>query len=256
MPAKRPAQSQTRLTKRNKRVLRQEGVLDQESNINTRSFAIDSQIQPMTDNQALAFESWADGYNLVLHGMPGTGKTFLALHFALSAVLNPKTTYNKVYIVRSAVPAREMGFLPGTQKEKMEVYEGPYTTICAKLFGRKDAYGILKTKNSIEFIPSSFLRGETFDDCVIIVDECQNMGGQELHTVMTRGGDNCKIIFCGDVKQDDLTNERKREVSGLREFMPILESMEEFDFIEFVADDIVRSDLVKSYIIARDKLGL
>ena len=138
----------------------------------------------------------------------------------------------------------------------MAVYEGPYNTICTKLFGRGDAYNVLKTRDNIEFISSSFLRGETFDNCILLVDECQNMGSQELHTIMTRVGENCKIIFCGDVKQDDLTSERKKEVSGLREFMPIIRSMDEFDFVEFVAADIVRSDLVKSYIIARDKLGL
>ena len=149
-----------------------------------------------------------------------------------------------------------MGFLPGNQKEKMAVYEAPYVSIATKLFGRGDAYAVLKQKNLIEFISSSFLRGETFDDCILIVDECQNMSDQELHTIMTRVGNNCKIIFCGDVKQDDLTSERKKEVSGLRTFMQIIKNMREFEFVEFVADDIVRSDLVKSYIIERDRLGL
>jgi predicted ribonuclease YlaK len=256
MPARSLAQSQPRLTKRQKRILRQEGVLDEEAKIVAKGFSIDRKIAPMTDNQELAFESWEDGYNLMLHGIAGTGKTFLALYFALSSVLDKDTPYHKVFIVRSTVPSRDMGFLPGTQKEKMAVYEGPYTTICTKLFGRGDAYNVLKTRDNIEFISSSFLRGETFDNCILLVDECQNMGSQELHTIMTRVGENCKIIFCGDVKQDDLTSERKKEVSGLREFMPIIRSMDEFDFVEFVAADIVRSDLVKSYIIARDKLGL
>ena len=166
------------------------------------------------------------------------------------------TSYRKVYIVRSVVPTRDMGFLPGSQKDKMKVYEAPYYDIASKLFQRGDAYEILKQKNNVEFISTSFLRGSTFDDCIILVDEVQNMSDQELHTVMTRVGENCKIIFCGDVKQDDLTSERKKEMSGLRTFMKIIERMDEFDFIEFEVSDIVRSELVKAYIIERDNQGL
>lgn len=256
MPAVAQRRAETRLTKRQKRILRQEGVLDQEANINAKGFSIDKSIRPMTKNQELAFDAWEDDFNIMLHGIAGTGKTFLALLFALTSVMDAKMTYTKTFIIRSTVPSRDMGFLPGNQKEKMAVYEAPYVSIATKLFGRGDAYAVLKQKNLIEFISSSFLRGETFDDCILIVDECQNMSDQELHTIMTRVGNNCKIIFCGDVKQDDLTSERKKEVSGLRTFMPIIKNMREFEFVEFVADDIVRSDLVKSYIIERDRLGL
>lgn len=256
MPAPAKRRMETRLSKRQKRVLRQDGVLDKDANINTKSFSIDAGISPMTKNQELAFDAWEDDYNLMLHGIAGTGKTFLALLFALKDVMVSNSVYKKVFIIRSTVPSRDMGFLPGSQKEKMAVYEGPYVSICTKLFGRADAYSVLKSRDTVEFISSSFLRGETFDDCIIIVDECQNMADQELHTIMTRVGNNCKIIFCGDVKQDDLTSERKKEVSGLRAFMPIIKNMQEFEFVEFVADDIVRSDLVKSYIIERDRLGL
>ena len=210
----------------------------------------------MTKNQELAFDAWDDDFNVMLHGIAGTGKTFLALLFALTDVMNTSNLYKKVFIIRSTVPSRDMGFLPGTQKEKMAVYEGPYATIATKIFGRGDAYSVLKQKNLVEFISSSFLRGETFDDCILLVDECQNMADQELHTIMTRVGNNCKIIFCGDVKQDDLTSERKKELSGLRAFMPIIKNMREFAFVEFVTDDIVRSDIVRSYIIERDRLGL
>jgi len=149
-----------------------------------------------------------------------------------------------------------MGFLPGNAKEKTKVYEGPYYDICTKLFGRGDAYEILKQRGNVEFVSTSFLRGSTFDDCIIVVDEMQNMNDQELHTVMTRVGENCRIIFAGDVKQDDLTSERFKESSGLKEFMSIIENMKEFKFVEFHKEDIVRSDLVKSYIIERDRLGL
>jgi len=146
--------------------------------------------------------------------------------------------------------------LPGNQKEKMKVYEAPYYDIASKLFHRGDAYDVLKTKNLVEFMSTSFIRGITLDDCIIIVDEVQNMSAMELHSIMTRVGENCRIIFCGDVRQDDLTSERKKELSGLRDFLKIIDRMVQFDFVEFLPEDIVRSDLVKSYIIARSKLGL
>ena len=249
MPEKRE-----RLTKRQKRVLRQQGVLDENNNLG-KGFKI-KDIDPMTDTQEDAFDAWDDGFNLMLHGMAGTGKTFLALYFSLSEIFEQNSYYNKLFIIRSVVPSRDMGFLPGTQKEKMKVYEGPYYDICNKLFQRGDAYEILKQRNQVEFMSTSFLRGETFDDCILVVDEVQNMSDQELHTVMTRVGENCRIIFCGDVKQDDLTSERYNEQSGLANFMKIIDRMKEFKFVEFEANDIVRSALVKSYIIQRDILKL
>jgi|TARA_B110000908_G_scaffold60458_1_gene73400 predicted ribonuclease YlaK len=248
-------QQQHRMTKRQKRVLKQQGVIGTDNQLST-GFQISKDIAPMTKNQSIAFDAWEEGANLMLHGIAGTGKTFLGLYFSLKAVMAKNTSYRKVYIVRSVVPTRDMGFLPGSQKDKMKVYEAPYYDIASKLFQRGDAYEILKQKNNVEFISTSFLRGSTFDDCIILVDEVQNMSDQELHTVMTRVGENCKIIFCGDVKQDDLTSERKKEMSGLRTFMKIIERMDEFDFIEFEVSDIVRSELVKAYIIERDNQGL
>lgn len=253
----------SRLNKRQKRMLRQEGVLDE--NARFRNFNLRSDIKPMTDTQQDAWDSWEDGYHLFLHGIAGTGKTFIAMYLALNEVFSGsqyedseynQRLYEKVFIVRSTVPSREQGFMPGTQKQKEAVYEEPYVDIGNKLFGRKDAYDLLKQREKVEFRSTSFLRGCTFENCILIVDECQNMADNELHTVMTRVGENCKIIFCGDVKQDDLTSERKKEVSGLRDFMKVIRNMKEFDFIEFMAEDIVRSALVKSYIIERDKLGL
>ena len=245
-----------RLTKKQKRVLRQNGVLDQEGNINARSFSIADDIHPITKNQTLAFDAWENGYNVMLHGVAGTGKTFLALFFALTDVMKLDTPYKKVIIIRSVVPGRQVGFLPGTEKDKAAVYETPYMTIASKLFRLKDSYGVMKQKGLVEFMTTSFLRGDTLENCILIVDECQNMSDQELHTIMTRVGENCKIIFCGDVAQDDLTNERMRETSGLRKFMPIIRNMREFSFVEFGIDDIVRSGIVRSYIIERTKLGL
>jgi predicted ribonuclease YlaK len=251
-----PAQQQQRLNKRQKRLLRQQGILEGDDNRLSSRFGIRSNIAPMTDNQRIAFDSWDEGYHLMLHGIAGTGKTFLGLYFALSQVLDKRTPYQKVYIVRSTVPTRDQGFLPGSQKQKEAVYESAYVDIANELFDRGDAYSILKQKDIVRFTSTSFLRGTTFKDCIIVVDEVQNMSDQELHTVMTRIGENARIIFCGDVKQDDLTSERKKEMSGLRNFMRVINNMKEFDFIEFQAADIVRSQLVKSYIIERDKLGL
>jgi phosphate starvation-inducible protein PhoH len=245
---------QKRLSKREKRRLKQEGILTDNNQLSSK-FQMKF-IQPATRNQEIAFESWDEGYHLMLHGIAGTGKTFLATYFALSEAMKNGTPAEKVYIVRSTVPTRDQGFLPGSQRQKEAIYEEVYREIASELFGRGDAYDILKQKATVEFRSTSFLRGVTFRDCVVVVDEVQNMSDGELHTVMTRIGENSRIIFAGDVKQDDLTSERKKEVSGLRDFMRIISNMREFDFIEFVADDIVRSALVKSYIIERDKLGL
>lgn len=244
-----------RLTKRQRRTLRQEGVLN-DDNTTTSKFSPSKDIKPMTETQAVAFDSWAEGGNLMLHGIAGTGKTFLGLYFAITEVTKANSTYEKIYIIRSTVPTRDQGFLPGSQKQKEAVYEEPYFEIATKVFGRGDAYQILKQKGLVEFRSTSFLRGVTFDNCIILVDEVQNMSDGELHTIMTRVGENSRIIFCGDVKQDDLSSERKKEMSGLRDFMKIIRKMKEFDFIEFLVEDIVRSRLVKSYIIERDKLGL
>lgn len=246
----------SRMSKKSRRTLRQEGILDQEGNFNSGNFSIRKDISPMTDAQRDAFDSWDEGYNLMMHGIAGTGKTFLALYFALSTIHEKNNSHKKVWIVRSTVATRDQGFMPGTKAQKEAVYEEPYPPICNILYGRKDAYQLLKQKDMIEFRSTSFLRGVTFDDCIIVVDEMQNMSDGELHTIMTRVGQNCKIVFAGDVKQDDLTSKRFSEESGLASFMKIIESMNEFDFVEFMVEDIVRSDLVKSYIIARDKLGL
>lgn len=255
MPAPAHRRMETRLSKRQKRVLRQDGVLDENTKINTKVFSIDAGISPMTKNQEKAFDAWEDDYNLMLHGIPGTGKTFLALLFALKSVMVSGSIYKKVVIIRSTVPSRDMGFLPGSQKEKMAVYEGPYESICTKLFGRADAYGVLKSRDTIEFISTSFLRGETFDDCIIIVDEAQNMTFHELSTVATRMGNNCKIIFAGDFGQTDLLRS-DRDQSGIRDFMKIVSIMSEFAVVEFDIDDIVRSGIVKSFILAKIKANL
>lgn len=206
-------------------------------------------IEPATKNQASVFSSWKDGQHLVLLGVAGTGKTFLSLFLALKEGL---ASGKPIKIVRSAVPSRDMGFMPGSLAEKAQMYESPYVTICAQLLGRGDAYEILKTKGHVEFVTTSYLRGTTMDDCLIVVDEVQNMGGQEIHTIMTRVGVNTRIIFAGDVKQTDLQN--RHDKSGLLDAIKVFRKMGSFDIIEFGVEDIVRSELVKEYIVARDAL--
>jgi len=240
-----------RLTRREKRLLRQQGKekenYQEKLNFNLRHF------DPLTQNQRVTFQSFNEDKNLMLHGIAGTGKSFMALYLSLKQVLNdPDCQYKKVVIVRSVVPTRDMGFLPGNNKEKTKVYEAPYYAICTELFGRGDAYEYLKNKNVIEFISTSFIRGITLNDCIVIVDEMQNATLHELDSVITRVGHNCKVIFCGDFRQSDFTREHER--SGLPDFMRVVRNMRSFDFIEFEADDIVRSRLVKEYIILKDKM--
>ena len=209
-------------------------------------------IQPLTHNQTKTFESFSKDKNLLLHGSAGTGKSFISLYLSLLEVMEGHGDQNKVVILRSVVPTRDMGFLPGSAKDKAKVYEAPYYSICNELFGRGDAYEILKTKGIVDFQTTSFIRGTTFSDCIVVVDEMQNMTYQELDSVITRIGDNCKIIFSGDFKQTDLLKDAER--NGLLNFMKILKHMNLFDCIEFTKEDIVRSKLVKSYIIAKEEL--
>jgi phosphate starvation-inducible PhoH-like protein len=200
-----------------------------------------AEIEPLTRNQLIAFES---SQNLVLHGCAGTGKTFISSYLAFDDMT--KNMYEKLVIIRSAVPTRDIGFLPGTEKEKSSVYEEPYRDISIDLFSRGDAYQILKTKGLVHFMTTSYIRGITLRDAVILIDECQNMTFHELDSIITRVGENCRVIFCGDFKQSDLKQ------NGMDEFLDILHSMKRFDFIEFGVEDIVRSGFVKDYIIARE----
>ena len=200
-----------------------------------------AEIEPLTRNQLRAFES---DKNLVLHGCAGTGKTFISCYLAFDDMI--KNQYEKLVIIRSAVPTRDIGFLPGTEKEKSSVYEEPYYDISIDLFERGDAYQILKTKRLVHFMTTSYIRGITLRDAVILIDECQNMSFHELDSIITIFGENCRVIFCGDFSQSDLKQ------NGMKEFFEILASMNRFDFIEFGVEDIVRSGFVKEYIIAKE----
>jgi phosphate starvation-inducible PhoH-like protein len=208
---------------------------------------------PLTDNQKKFFDAYKRGdYFVALHGVAGTGKTFCAMYKALEEVLDKTNPFRKIIVVRSAVQSREIGHLPGDVTDKMEIYQQPYRQICETLFGRKDAYQRLEEQGYIEFISTSFIRGMSFDDAIIVVDEMQNMTFEEIDTVMTRVGYRSKIIWCGDYRQTDL-NKKKNDVSGILKFFDIAHHMNAFTRIEFTADDIVRSSLVKDYILAKIK---
>ena len=217
-------------------------------------------IEPLTDNQKALFEAYAKDQNLVAYGVAGTGKTFITLYNALKDVLDPSTPYEKVYIVRSLVATREIGFLPGDHDDKSYLYQIPYKHMVKYMFEMPSEadfnmlYGNLKAQDTIDFWSTSFIRGTTFDKTIVIVDEFQNLNYHELDSIMTRVGAQSKIMFCGDASQSDLikTNER----NGIVDFMQILRIMSSVDVIEFGVEDIVRSGLVKEYILAKLEIGL
>ena len=217
-------------------------------------------IKSITDNQKLVFDSWKEGKNQFLFGAAGTGKTFISLYLALQSVLDLKKPYDKVVLVRSLIPTREIGFLPGDEEDKAALYQVPYQNMVQFIFEMPNEqefnslYDRLKRQGTLYFLSTSFLRGLTFDNAVIIVDECQNMNFHELDTIITRVGQDSKIIFCGDFDQTDLV--KQNEKNGLHDFLRILEEMEEFHCCEFTIGDIVRSGFVRSYLINKIKLGI
>ena len=236
-----------------KQVYSSEEALDFSKPTNRLKLRLDDMktFQPLTENQNKFFQAYKQGdYFIALHGVAGTGKTFSALYKAIEEVLDKGNTFEKIIVVRSAVQSREIGHLPGTIDEKMDIYQQPYRQICETLFGRKDAWDRLEEQGHIEFISTSFLRGMSFDNAIIIVDEMQNMTFEEIDTVMTRVGNQSKIIWCGDYRQTDL-NKKKNDVSGILKFFDIAYHMNAFTKIEFTVDDIVRSSLVKDYILAK-----
>jgi phosphate starvation-inducible PhoH-like protein len=210
------------------------------------------EIRPLTVNQSVAFNSYKEGFNFVLHGYAGTGKTFISTYLGLNEICSGQSPYEKLIFIRSVVPCRDMGFLPGTEKEKSRVYEEPYREICADLFDTKNAYDILKMQNLVDFTTTSFLRGMTFNNCILLFDEVENFTFQELDTVITRVGKNCRVMVCGDFRQTDLR--KSHEKSGILDFMKITNSMRSFQHIEFEKEDIVRSSLVREYIIKKYEL--
>jgi predicted ribonuclease YlaK len=209
----------------------------------------------LTSNQQRFFDAYKRGdYFIGLFGSPGVGKTFLALYRAIEEVLDRSNPFERVVVVRSAVQVRDQGFVPGTLDEKMEIYEQPYKEICETLFGRNDSWDRLKEQGFARFISTTAIRGISIDNSIIIVDESQSMTFHELNSVMSRVGHRSKIIFIGDLKQNDLIKS-KYDVSGLKEFLAVAKSMDEYTEVAFTPDDIVRSSLVKSWIIACDNMN-
>lgn len=217
-------------------------------------------IEPLTENQKKLFDAYSLGKHLVAYGCAGTGKTFITLYNALRDVLDERTPYEKVYIVRSLVPTREIGFLPGSHDDKADIYQIPYKNMVKYMFQMpSDAdfemlYGNLKAQETLKFWSTSFLRGTTLDNAIIIVDEFSNLSFHELDSIITRVGENSRIIFTGDTEQSDLLKQYERD--GVGEFLKILKTMISFDTIEFTVDDICRSGLVKEYLIAKHDLGI
>ena len=217
-------------------------------------------IEPITENQKILFNSYKEKKNIIAYGAAGTGKTFVTLFNALKDVLDENTPYEKIYIVRSLVATREIGFLPGDHEDKSDIYQVPYKHMVKYMFQMgSDAdfemlYGNLKAQETIKFWSTSFLRGTTLDRSIIIVDEFQNLNFHELDSIMTRVGEDSKIFFCGDASQTDL--QKTNEKNGIVDFMKIIRSMPSFDVIEFGIDDIVRSGIVKEYLIAKLETGM
>jgi len=217
-------------------------------------------IKGITKNQTEVLKEYKKGKCLFLYGSAGTGKTFITLHSALKEVLDPKTPYQRVYVVRSLISTREIGFLPGDEEDKSALYQAPYDNMVRFMFKMTTEdqfaflYDRLKQQDSLMFLSTSFLRGITLDNAIVIVDECQNLNFHELDTIMTRVGQDSKIMFCGDFDQTDLTKSGERE--GLGNFMKIIDSMKEFYLCEFDIGDIVRSGLVRSYIVQKYNTGL
>ena len=218
-------------------------------------------IKPLTKNQEKFFDEYKKGKNLFAYGAAGTGKTFIALYLALKEVLDVVTPYEKVYIVRSLVSTREIGFLPGDHEDKSFLYQIPYKNMVKYMFEMTDdtefemLYGALKTQETVGFWSTSFIRGTTMDNAIIIVDEMQNLNFHELDSIITRVGENCKILFCGDASQSDLTKTNER--NGILDFSKIIAAMDQdFSTVEFGLDDIVRSGLVRNYLLAKNALNM
>ena len=217
-------------------------------------------VKPITENQKQVFASWKKGKNQFLFGSAGTGKTFISLYLALQDIFDTKTKTDRVVLVRSLIPTREIGFLPGDEEDKAALYQVPYQNMVQFMFEMPNEqqfntlYDRLKGQGSLFFLSTSFLRGLTFDNTIVIVDECQNLNFHELDTIITRVGQDSKIVFCGDFDQTDL--QKTNEKNGLHNFLRILEEMEEFNCTEFTIGDIVRSGFVRSYLINKIKLGI
>jgi phosphate starvation-inducible protein PhoH len=210
------------------------------------------EIQPLTDNQEILFEEYLKGKNIVATGSAGSGKSYCLLYLMMHDLLY-NNNYEKIVIFRSAVPIRNLGFLPGSEDEKLAAYELPYKNIFNDLFGRSDAYEILKKKDLIEFQSTSYIRGITLNNSLLLVDEWENCNFHELDTLVTRCGKNTKIHFSGDIKQTDFDG--KKDVSGFHDFISIIQNIEDFHIVNFNISDCVRNGIVLKYLQEKDRMG-
>lgn len=208
-------------------------------------------IKPLTPAQTELFHAFHNHEHVCAYGTAGTGKTYLALYLALNEVVTPSSPQDKIIIVRSVVPTREVGFLPGDLNEKVSVYETPYRDVCADLIGRASTYDDMKEAGLMFFVPTSFIRGLTWDDAIVIVEECQNMSFHEINSIVTRLGENSRVIFTGDTNQTDL---RPHEC-GMQQLLNIVDNIDAFAKVEFTRHDIVRSNVVKSWIVAMEEMA-
>ena len=209
---------------------------------------------PLSDNQSQAFHAYHKGNNLILSGSAGTGKTFIAMYLAMREIMDKDSPYKKIVIIRSIVPTRDIGFLPGDEEEKKQAYMLPYIEICQELFNDKQAFEKLQDNGQIDFLSTSFIRGTTLNNAVIILDEMQNCIFRELDTVITRVGNRARFIMCGDYYQSDF--DKKTDKEGILNFLKIVDSMNSFRHIEFTWADIVRSDFVRDYIVTKESLKI
>lgn len=244
-----------KLSRKERRNRRQRGEEGGSANNNDRFNFELKPVTPLTENQHNTFDSYRSGKHLLLIGSPGTGKTYLSIYLGMNDIMEQEL-YDKMIIVRSIVSSRDIGFLPGSAKDKSKVYEAPYYSIFSELFGRGDAYEYLKTKGVVEFMNTSFVRGITLDNAVVIIDESQNLTWHEVSSIFSRMGKNCKVMFVGDTRQNDLHSKRDSESTGIYNLIRVIDNMHEFDTINFTSDDIVRSGLVKSFIKTCERLGL
>jgi phosphate starvation-inducible PhoH-like protein len=223
---------------------------------NSMKFKLDDlpEVEPVTAHQEEAFKYWGDGCNIVLSGSAGTGKTFLALYLGLEEVLDKDTPYDQLIIVRSAVATREQGFQPGTKEDKEDVFTLPYRSLCSELFGVGDAWHKLKTTGVVGFETTSYIRGATWNNSIVVIDEMQNFNFHELDSVITRIGRDCRLVAAGDYYQSDFEKERER--NGVLTFMNIVEHMKDFEIVQFGWEDIVRSGFVRDYIMTKEMLGV
>lgn len=245
LPRKYTKTNKTRYEKPNKKTAKKNTSTQRGPQFNLKS------ISPKTVNQRRVFEEYNQNKNLIIHGYPGTGKTFLAVYLAMNEIINGNTDYKNVIIVRSVVPSRDMGHLPGTEEKKSEVYELPYHEIFGELFGNRGAYEHFKKSGVVRFCTTSFLRGLTFSNSIIIIEESQNMTEQEINTVMTRISETSKVVICGDFRQNDLLYKRN-ETSYMKELIEITSRMSQFRSIEMKIEDIVRGPLVKEWIVIKE----